>query len=266
MLHTIAESPCGLAELCERTGLPRATAHRLAAALEVHRLLGRDDEGRWRLGPAVTELAAHVNDPLLAASAAVLPAVARDHRRKRAAVPSRGHFAGLRGRRGTGCGPSRYGSGRGALADDGGFGRQSATGLTATRPPSGRTADGEIHRPGAGRSAPARLGAKRRRARSRGRERVGAGARRPRCGDRGDLGVRTHRPDGPASRGALGRRPTGRARTLAASDVACDPAASSAACDPRSSLRSRRGNRGESCALSAGWMPPLQVGTYRLTD
>ena len=73
VLHTIAETPCGLAELCERTKLPRATAYRLAAALEVHRLLARDDEGRWRLGPAVTELAAHVNDPLLAASAAVLP-------------------------------------------------------------------------------------------------------------------------------------------------------------------------------------------------
>jgi DNA-binding IclR family transcriptional regulator len=73
VLHTIAESPCGLAELCERTGLPRATAYRLAAALEVHRLLARDAEGRWRLGPAVTELAALVNDPLLAASAAVLP-------------------------------------------------------------------------------------------------------------------------------------------------------------------------------------------------
>ncbi|OBF04387.1 MULTISPECIES: IclR family transcriptional regulator [unclassified Mycobacterium] len=73
LLHTIAQSPCGLAELCERTGLPRATAYRLAAALEVHRLLARDDEGRWRLGPAVSELAAHVNDPLLAASAGVLP-------------------------------------------------------------------------------------------------------------------------------------------------------------------------------------------------
>ncbi len=73
VLHTIAESPCGLAELCERTGLPRATAYRLAAALEVHRLLARDDEGRWLLGPAVTELATHVSDPLLGASAAVLP-------------------------------------------------------------------------------------------------------------------------------------------------------------------------------------------------
>ncbi|BCO37024.1 IclR family transcriptional regulator [Mycobacterium heckeshornense] len=72
VLHAIAESPCGLAELCERTGLPRATAHRLAAGLEVHRLLARESDGRWRLGPAVSELAAHVDDPLLAASPAVL--------------------------------------------------------------------------------------------------------------------------------------------------------------------------------------------------
>lgn len=75
LLHTIAESPCGLAELCDRTGLPRATTYRLAAALEVHRLVARDDEGRWRLGPAVSELAIHVNDPLLAASVVVLPAL-----------------------------------------------------------------------------------------------------------------------------------------------------------------------------------------------
>jgi DNA-binding IclR family transcriptional regulator len=73
VLQTIAESPCGLAELCDRTGLPRATAHRLAAGLEVHRLLARDGEGRWRLGPAVSELAAQVKDPILAASVAVLP-------------------------------------------------------------------------------------------------------------------------------------------------------------------------------------------------
>ncbi|WIM88223.1 IclR family transcriptional regulator [Candidatus Mycobacterium wuenschmannii] len=73
VLQTIAESPCGLAELCDRTGLPRATAHRLAAGLEVHRLLARDGEGRWRLGPAISELAAQVHDPLLAAGATVLP-------------------------------------------------------------------------------------------------------------------------------------------------------------------------------------------------
>lgn len=73
VLYMVAESPCALAELSDRTGLPRATAHRLAAGLEVHRLLARDGQGRWRLGPAVTELAAHVDDPLLAAGAAVLP-------------------------------------------------------------------------------------------------------------------------------------------------------------------------------------------------
>ncbi len=73
VLHAVAESPCGLADLCARTGLPRATAHRLAAGLEVHRLLARDNAGRWRLGPALTELSAAVADPLLAAGAAVLP-------------------------------------------------------------------------------------------------------------------------------------------------------------------------------------------------
>jgi DNA-binding IclR family transcriptional regulator len=73
VLHTVAESPCGLAELCERTGLPRATAHRLAAGLETHRLLARDGEGRWRLGPALSELAGQAHDPLLAAGAVVLP-------------------------------------------------------------------------------------------------------------------------------------------------------------------------------------------------
>jgi DNA-binding IclR family transcriptional regulator len=73
VLHAVAGSPCWLAELCEHTGLPRATAHRLAAGLETHRLLARDGDGRWRIGPAVTELAAHANDPLLAAGAVVLP-------------------------------------------------------------------------------------------------------------------------------------------------------------------------------------------------
>ena len=73
VLHAVAEEPCGLAQLCERTGLPRATAHRLAAGLEVHRLLTRDGAGRWRLGPALRELSARASDPLLAAGAAVLP-------------------------------------------------------------------------------------------------------------------------------------------------------------------------------------------------
>jgi DNA-binding IclR family transcriptional regulator len=39
-----------LAGLVEATGLSRPTAHRLAAALEAHRLVGRDEVGRYRLG------------------------------------------------------------------------------------------------------------------------------------------------------------------------------------------------------------------------
>lgn len=73
VLHAVAESPCGLAELVERTGLPRATAHRLAAGLECHRLLARDTTGQWQLGPGISELSARVDDPLLAAGQAVLP-------------------------------------------------------------------------------------------------------------------------------------------------------------------------------------------------
>ncbi|MGQ0716838.1 MAG: IclR family transcriptional regulator [Pseudonocardiales bacterium] len=73
VLRTVAVSPCGLAELCARTGLPRATAHRLAVGLEVHRLLRRGSDGRWRPGPALNELGNGALDPLLDAAAMVLP-------------------------------------------------------------------------------------------------------------------------------------------------------------------------------------------------
>jgi DNA-binding IclR family transcriptional regulator len=61
-----------LAELVERSGLPRATAHRLAQALEVHRLLIRDAQGRWRPGPRLAEFANAAPDVLLTAAAPVL--------------------------------------------------------------------------------------------------------------------------------------------------------------------------------------------------
>jgi DNA-binding IclR family transcriptional regulator len=73
VLRATAAEPCGLAELCQRTGLPRATAHRLAVGLEVHGLLYRGSDGRWRPGPALAELSAGGVDPLLEAAAAVLP-------------------------------------------------------------------------------------------------------------------------------------------------------------------------------------------------
>ena len=58
-----------LAELTARTGLSRATAHRLAVALEVHRLLGRDSQGRWRIGSRVAQLAGGDAGDLLIAQA-----------------------------------------------------------------------------------------------------------------------------------------------------------------------------------------------------
>lgn len=73
VLQAIAKEPCGLAELCNRTGLPRATAHRLAVGLETHRLLRRGPDGRWRPGAALAELAGGATDPLLEAASSVLP-------------------------------------------------------------------------------------------------------------------------------------------------------------------------------------------------
>jgi DNA-binding IclR family transcriptional regulator len=50
VLAALEPSPRSLAELVTATGLSRATAHRLAVALEVHGLVRRDDEGRFSLG------------------------------------------------------------------------------------------------------------------------------------------------------------------------------------------------------------------------
>ena len=56
VLDAVEEGPLTLAGLVDATGLSRATAHRLAVALEVHRLLGRDGAGRFMLGPRLTSV------------------------------------------------------------------------------------------------------------------------------------------------------------------------------------------------------------------
>lgn len=56
ILRAVAEEPATLAELVARTGLPRATAHRLAVALEGHRLVRRTAGGAWVPGPGLAEL------------------------------------------------------------------------------------------------------------------------------------------------------------------------------------------------------------------
>ena len=52
MLTALESGPATLAGLVAGTGLARPTAHRLAVALEHHRLVARDMQGRFVLGPA----------------------------------------------------------------------------------------------------------------------------------------------------------------------------------------------------------------------
>ena len=55
VLDALEAGPMTLTDLVEATGLARATAHRLAAALEVHGFVGRDGDGRFQLGPRLSQ-------------------------------------------------------------------------------------------------------------------------------------------------------------------------------------------------------------------
>jgi DNA-binding IclR family transcriptional regulator len=50
VLAALERGPQSLADLVAATGLSRATAHRLAVALEAHGLVRRDEDGRFTLG------------------------------------------------------------------------------------------------------------------------------------------------------------------------------------------------------------------------
>lgn len=58
ILNAVAEDPLSLNDICDATGLPRATTHRLATALETHRLLARSPEGKWTVGPWLSSFSA----------------------------------------------------------------------------------------------------------------------------------------------------------------------------------------------------------------
>jgi DNA-binding IclR family transcriptional regulator len=76
VLRAVAEQPRTLGGLQAATGLPRATAHRLAVALEMHGLLRRDDEGRFDLGPELASLGRTASERFPLAGLA-LPALER---------------------------------------------------------------------------------------------------------------------------------------------------------------------------------------------
>jgi DNA-binding IclR family transcriptional regulator len=80
ILDAVSTEPLALADLGAATGLPRATVHRLAVALEHHRLVARDAGGRFELGPRVRELARSgpVNRRALADAAAPALVMLRD--------------------------------------------------------------------------------------------------------------------------------------------------------------------------------------------
>lgn len=73
VLSALETSPLTLAGLVTATGLARPTAHRLAVALEHHRFVGRDLQGRFVLGSRLVELAgAAADDPLLSTAGPIL--------------------------------------------------------------------------------------------------------------------------------------------------------------------------------------------------
>lgn len=69
VLSALESGPATLAGLVAATGLARPTAHRLAVALEHHRMVARDMQGRFILGPRLAELAAAAGEDRLLATA-----------------------------------------------------------------------------------------------------------------------------------------------------------------------------------------------------
>ncbi len=78
VLNALEAGPASLAQLVQTTGLARPTAHRLAVALEHHRLVHRDIQGRFILGPRLAELAAAAGEDRLLAVAQPILSQLRD--------------------------------------------------------------------------------------------------------------------------------------------------------------------------------------------
>ncbi len=78
VLTALEAGPLNLAGLVAATGLPRPTAHRLALAMEHHRLVSRDAGGRFTLGPRLGELAAAIGADRLRAAAGPILGALRD--------------------------------------------------------------------------------------------------------------------------------------------------------------------------------------------
>lgn len=78
ILAALESGPCSLNHLVNLTGISRPTAHRLATALETHRLVSRDLQGRFVIGPRCGELATAAGEDRLLATAHSALAALRD--------------------------------------------------------------------------------------------------------------------------------------------------------------------------------------------
>jgi len=78
VLDALESGPASLAQLVQATRLTRPTAHRIAVALERHRLVARDAQGRFTLGPRIAELATAAGEDRLLALAQPVLAQLRD--------------------------------------------------------------------------------------------------------------------------------------------------------------------------------------------
>ena len=119
VLAALEAGPATLAGLVAATGLARPTAHRLAVALEHHRLVARDTQGRFVLGPRLARagLGRAGEDRLLATAGPVLARL-RDITGESAQLYRRqGDAPRLRRRGRAGQRAARHRAGRLAAAD-----------------------------------------------------------------------------------------------------------------------------------------------------
>lgn len=72
IIEAIASGEKTLSQLSTDTGLPRATTHRLATALEIHQILVRTDSGAWTIGPALARYAASAPSQIIDAAKPIM--------------------------------------------------------------------------------------------------------------------------------------------------------------------------------------------------
>ena len=72
IVRSVSRGDKTLAGLSQDTGLPRATTHRIATALEVHHILARTGAGSWTIGPALAGFANGTSPQLIAAAGPIM--------------------------------------------------------------------------------------------------------------------------------------------------------------------------------------------------